>query len=281
MDFFQIESPQNGRIKAVARLRERRGRSQTGLYLIDGARECQRALQCGAPVQTLLVCPELQATGVGDSFDLNLAAEQVQRLQDGAELPWPNDVPVWILSLASFQKVAFGQRSDGVLAVARSQPHPLESLSLGANPLLAVVEAVEKPGNLGAIFRTADAVGVDALVIADPQAEPENPNVIRASLGTVFSVPFAVDSTSQVVNWLSEHRIQVVSARVETTTGYQAVDYRIPTAVVLGSEAHGLSEGWRRWETPVKIPMSGIADSLNVSVSAAVILYEALRQRNA
>lgn len=268
LNVLEIESPQNAKIKVLARLRDKRGRTQQGKYLIDGLRECIRAVQSGAPIEALVCCPEL------------LSSQQLETLHQSA-VDIESSTPVWHLSRAAFDKVAYGERAEGVVAVAASQDHPLKDLRLPENPLIVVVERIEKPGNLGAVFRTADSVGADAVVIADAAVDAENPNVIRASLGTIFEVPFAMAETNEVLSWLSEHQIQSFAARVDATQYYHQVDYKSGTAIVLGSEADGLSDAWHRDSvTPIKIPMNGIADSLNISVSAAVILYEAARQRS-
>lgn len=277
---IRIESPQNARIKAVARLREKRGRQQAGYYLIDGARECQRALECHAPVATLILCHELMESGVGTEFQATSAIRQWLESEPDQDTPWDNQSSVWELTREAFEKLTYGERSDGVIAIAKSRQFQLQDLLLPEVPLVVVVEALEKPGNLGAVFRTADATGVSAILIADPKVDPENANVIRASLGTVFSVPYATGTTEEIRAWLSGHQIQVVAAQVQATRDYTEIDYRIPTAVVMGSEAYGLQAHWfDAGSLPVRIPMLGIADSLNVSVSAAVLLYEAIRQR--
>lgn len=276
-----IESPNNPRLKAVSRLREKRGRKQAGLYLIDGARECQRALEAQWPIVTLIYCPELLDTGVGKTFDLVAWCSRMQQRPAEETSLWDNSQAVWELRPEAFAKIAYGERTDGVMAIARSQPHTLEQLPIPANPLLVVVESLEKPGNLGAIFRTADAAGADAVILADSLVDPENPNVLRASLGTVFSVPFAIATSGQTQQWLMQNDVQMVAAMVDASQSYTQINYQGPTAVVLGSEADGLKDTWRQSDVlPVRIPMAGRADSLNVSVSAAVILYEAVRQRD-
>jgi len=178
--------------------------------------------------------------------------------------------------------MAFGDRSDGLLAVARIPDASLESLAarIPTRPLLVVLESVEKPGNLGAVLRTADGAGVDGLIVADPATDPWNPNAIRASLGTVFSAPLAVTDAGTLRAWLAGRDIRVVAAVVEAPGLYTEADLTGPVAIALGSEAHGLSDAWRGEDvTAVRIPMLGIADSLNVSATAAILAYEARRQR--
>jgi TrmH family RNA methyltransferase len=181
-----------------------------------------------------------------------------------------------------FHKLAFGQRAEGLLGVAETPHRTLQSLALPAGALVAVLEGVEKPGNLGAVLRSADAAGVSAVVVADGRTDLYNPNAIRASLGTIFVLPLVEATGRQTREWLAEKKCSIVAARVDGAVPYTAVDYRGPTAIVLGSEAAGLSPLWSGPDIrAVRLPMLGAADSLNVSVTAAVLFYEALRQRTA
>jgi TrmH family RNA methyltransferase len=260
-----ITSLTNPRIKAAVRLRDRRERDATGLTLVDGVRELRRALDAGIEVVEAFVCEDLVRSPE--------AADVVARLRSGA--------PIVDVSEAVLAKVAFGDRSDGVVAVVRTPATTLDDLALPLNPLVVVIEAVEKPGNLGAILRTADGAGADAVIAADPLTDLFNPNAIRASLGTIFRVPVAAATSAQVLDWLAEHEIAPIAARVDATTHYTDVDLQGPVAIVLGSEADGLTRAWDDPRvTPVRIPMLGAADSLNVSVAAAILLYEAVRQRS-
>jgi TrmH family RNA methyltransferase len=261
-----IASLTNTRIKAAVRLRDRRERDATGLTIVDGARELLRALDRGVAVAEAFVAEELIRTPE--------AADAVRRLQIAG-------AGATLVSAEVMAKIAFGDRSDGVVAVVRTPDTALERLSLSPEPLIVVVESVEKPGNLGAILRTADGANADAVIAADPLTDPFNPNAIRASLGTIFSVPVAAASTAATLEWLEQSRIRPIAARVDAQRLYTEIDLRGPIAVVLGSEADGLSEAWdnARVES-VRIPMLGAADSLNVSVAAAILLYEARRQRS-
>jgi TrmH family RNA methyltransferase len=178
-------------------------------------------------------------------------------------------------------KVGFGDRSDGIVAVVRAPRLRLDELAVPADPLIVVVEAVEKPGNLGAILRTADGAGADAVIAADPRTDLFNPNAIRASLGTIFGRPVVAASTAATLEWLTGHAIRPIAARVDAETGYTDIDLRGGIAIVLGSEADGLTEAWRDPRViAARIPMLGVADSLNVSAAAAVLLFEAVRQRS-
>jgi TrmH family RNA methyltransferase len=247
------------------RLRGRRERDKTGLTLIDGARETARALAGGARLREAFVSAQY-CTDDECRATLHMLGEAA--------------VPTWELGPDAFAKLAYGDRLDGIVSVAETPLQRLADLSLPANPLIGVIEGVEKPGNLGAVLRTADGAGVSALIVAEPGTDLLNPNVIRASLGTIFSVPVAVASTGDVLTWLREHEIAIIAARVEGSVDYATADYSGPTAIALGSEARGLSDAWAELaDASVHIPMLGVADSLNVSATAAILFYEARRQR--
>jgi len=260
-----ITSIQNPRVKDAVRLRDRRHREKQQRILIDGARELRRAIAAGVTLVEAFVCESLCT-----SED---ARQLLQRLPDTkTEILPVND--------GVFEKLAFGQRAEGVLGVAE-MPHPtLESLAVPKNAVVAVLEGVEKPGNVGAVLRSADAAGVSAVILADPRTDLYNPNTIRASLGTIFSMPVCEAASSDVLQWLRANHFSIFAARVDGSLPYTEVDYRGPSAIVLGSEAEGLSSAWTGKDIQaVRLPMLGAADSLNVSVTAAVLFYEALRQR--
>jgi RNA methyltransferase, TrmH family len=261
-----LASPSNPRIKSAARLRERRERESTGLTLVDGTREVRRALEAGVEVVEAFVCEPL------------LAGEDARVALD---LLRDRRVPVTTTTETAFAKVAFGDRAEGLVAVVRTPTLDLNDLTLPPDPLLVVVEGVEKPGNIGAILRSADGAGADAVIAASPRTDLANPNVIRASAGTFFAIATAAGPTADVVDWLRERRIRVVAARVDGVRSYTETDLRGPLAIVLGSEAKGLTDRWGAADVEaVRLPMHGVADSLNVSVAAAVLLYEARRQRD-
>lgn len=265
-----IESPANPRVKAAVRLRDRRERDATGLTLVDGGRESLRALEAGAIVETAFVCPPL-LSGV----DARRAAEELGR-DDG---PSGASVEVVELGERAYARLAYGDRSDGVVLVVRAPRRSLDDLELPPEPLVVVTEDVEKPGNVGAILRSADAVGASA-VIAAGGTDLFNPNVIRASVGTVFTVPVVAAPVADAAAWLREQGLRVVATRVDADRLHVDADLTGRVAVVLGNEAGGLSEAWRGADVEaVRLPMAGVADSLNVSVAAAVLLYEAWRQR--
>lgn len=259
-----ITSVQNPRVKAAAQLRDSRQRQKQGRILIDGARELARAIESGVALKEIFLCREMLDAQDTQLWDL------VARC--GAE----------VLEVAPrvFEKMAFGERAEGVLGVALTPMKKLDDIELPANPLVAVIEGVEKPGNVGAVLRSADAAGVSALVVADPRTDLYNPNTIRASLGTVFSMPAAAATSAETLDWLRGHGLAIYAARVDGSVPYTEADLRRPAAIVLGSEAEGLSAAWaREGITAVRLPMLGLADSLNVSATAAVLFYEALRQR--
>jgi TrmH family RNA methyltransferase len=262
-----ITSLTNPRVKAAVRLRDRREREETGLTIVDGPRELLRALENGVAVEEAFVCPDLVRTGEAEAA--------IVRLRDaGARVV---DVSPPVLA-----RIAFGDRAEGVVAVIRTPARGLDDVVLPRDPLIVVVEAVEKPGNLGAILRTADGSAADAVIAADPRTDLFNPNAIRASLGTIFTVPVAAAASDTALDWLASRAIRPIAARVDAPTLYSDVDLRGPIAIVLGSEAGGLTAAWDDPRVvPVRIPMLGAADSLNVSVAAAILLYEARRQRGA
>lgn len=261
-----IVSLQNPRVKNAVHLRDRRHREKQRRIVIDGARELRRAVEAGVRLVEVFVCRPL------------CRSEETHRVlqmlpQTGAELLEVNE--------AVFEKVAFGSRTEGVLGIAEMPATDLERLALPENPLVAVLEGVEKPGNLGAVLRSADGAGVSAVIAADPRTDLYNPNAIRASLGTIFTRPLAAAGTRETITWLRRQGLTIYAARVDGSVPYTEADFRRPAAIVLGSEAEGLTDAWRGEEIrAVRLPMLGQADSLNVSATAAVLFYEALRQRS-
>lgn len=261
-----IDSPGNASIRAAVALRERRAREASGRTLVDGARECRRALETGVLVETAFICSALLRSEEAQAAGRALRARGVAARE---------------VSERAFAKLAFGDRLDGIVLVVQAPPTELSDLNLGPDPLILVTEDVEKPGNLGAILRTADAAGC-AAVVAIGGTDLFNPNVIRASVGTAFTVPLAAAAAEVVLAWLREHGIRVVAARVDAARSYTAADLRGPLAIALGSEALGLSTAWEAPDVEaVRLPMLGVADSLNVAATAAILAYEARRQRDA
>lgn len=264
----RITSLTNERIKAAVRLRTRREREITGLTIVDGARELRRALDSGIAVETVYVDV---ASAISDD------AQQVV-----AELGGLASERVVEVSPEVLAKIAFGDRNDGVVGLVRPPAIGLDDLSLGAHPLLVVMEGVEKPGNLGAILRSADGAAVDAVLVADPATDAFNPNVIRASIGAVFAVPIAIAEPESVIAWLSARGVRMITARIDGVVSHTDADLTGAVAIVVGSEADGLSSTWSGPSaTAVRIPMLGRGDSLNVSVATGILLFEARRQRDA
>jgi TrmH family RNA methyltransferase len=260
----EITSPRNPRVRAAAALRERRTRDEQGLTLVDGTRELARAIAGGARVvDVFAVLDELPPDAVP--------------VVDAARRAGASIVPV---SAGVLDRLAFGDRAEGVVATVAVPGLALAALELPADPLVVVLEGLEKPGNLGAVLRSADGAGADAMIAADPRTDLFNPNAIRSSLGTIFAVPLAAGSGPEVRARLAAASVRLVTARVDAGTLYTDVDLRGPVAIVLGSEAEGLTGSWDGPDVvAVRLPMAGVADSLNVSVAAAVLLYEARRQR--
>ena len=261
-----VDSPHNPRIQAAAALRDRKDRIASGLTLVDGARECRRAIDAGVAVESAFSCASLLR-----SEDALAAIAALHA----------RGIPTVEVTERAFTKLAFGDRADGLILVVRAPIAGLEDLRLGVDPLVLVTEEVEKPGNLGAILRTADAAGCEA-VIAIGGTDLFNPNVIRASVGTAFTVPLAAATADEAIAWLRVNGLRIVAARVDAALEYSAADLRGPLAIALGSEAAGLSAAWQSLDIEaVRLPMLGVADSLNVSATAAILAFEARRQRTA
>jgi len=254
-----ITSLQNPKIKNLVKLRRRRQRDEQGLMLIDGKRPLSLALQNRFPIQTLYL-------------------QEDKRDQTIETLAQENQVPIQPVSPLVFQKIGYGQNPDGHLAVAPQPDFDLEKLPQPANPLYLVAEGLEKPGNLGAILRSADAAGLDGLILCNSRTDICNPNLIRASQGAFFTVSLAVSSEEVLLQWLREKSIEVLVATPEATIAYTQADMVRPTALVVGAEDRGLSARWRR-QTGLRIPMAGQVDSLNVAQTATLLIFEAVRQR--
>jgi TrmH family RNA methyltransferase len=266
-----LTSTANPRFRAAVSLRDRRERARHGRLLVDGVREVARALDAGVALVEVFVAP-------GASPEPALDAVVARAAGFG--------VPIVPVTADLLSRLAYGERASGIVAVAKAPAASLEALRLRAEaPIVGILEDVEKPGNLGAVCRSADGAGLDALIAAGTTAapaDPWNPNAVRASLGTVFTLPLAVASTGNVLAWLRDRGLRVVAARVDGSVPYAEADLRGSVALVLGSEATGLSQAWTGEDvTAVRLPMRGRADSLNVAAAAAILFYEARRQRDA
>jgi len=260
-----INSPANQKIKDLVRLRKAADRKEKGVIIIDGWRESEAAAVAGWEMQEIFFSPDLPQGPAA----LKLA--QAHGLDDDS---------INQLSLIAFEKAGYKENPDGCLSVFAAREQGLENFSPSANPFLVILESVEKPGNLGAIIRTARAAGVEAIIINDQQTDIFNPNVIRASEGLIFSLPIIIASTKETQEWLEKHQIASLAAVTSAKKIYSQEDLSGPLALVFGSEADGLSQAWiKQASKKVRIPMLSGIDSLNVSVSAAIMIYEARRQR--
>ncbi len=258
-----ITSLQNNAIKNIVKLGKNRERQQQGLFVIEGARELSLAFKANYSIDSLYVCRDL--------FENSKYPEVLNYLPE---------VSVFDISKEVFDKVAYRENSDGIVAIAKPKRHGLDNLLLSNNPFIIVLESVEKPGNLGAILRTADAARVDAVIVCDPLTDIYNPNVIRSSVGGAFTVQTAFCTSEEAINWINKNEISSYAAELEASEYYQDVDFTLPSAIIMGTEADGLTEIWLNNATKrIKIPMRGEIDSLNVSVSTAVLTFEAMRQR--
>jgi TrmH family RNA methyltransferase len=262
---FRITSRQNPRVQAAVRLRKGQERVRQGRFIVEGAREIQRAIESRIDVLEAFVCEEMcDAT----------------RDQDVINAIRSTPAEVFSVNASVYAKLAFGDRDDGLVVVAKIPQRRLQDLTLPLRPIIAVLEGVEKPGNVGAILRSADAAGVNAVIIADGRTDLYNPNTIRASLGTVFRENVCEATAAETLAWLRGQNVPIVAARPDAQLRYTEAYLHGGAAIVLGSEAAGLGDAWSGPDvTPVRLPMHGLADSLNVSTTAAVLFYEALRQR--
>ncbi len=254
-----VTSAQNPKVKELLALQEKsRLRREQGLFVVEGKRELLHCLGAGFKARTLFWCPEIAG-----------------ELPAGLTAPLLIEVPA-----ALYGRIAYRGGTEGVLAEVETRERRLEDLRLPDNPLIMVLESVEKPGNLGAVLRSADAAGADAVLLCDPLTDLYNPNLIRASIGAVFTVPVAAVPSEEAIAFLKARGIRILTAQLQDSSLYYDSDMRGPTALVMGTESTGLSEVWRRAaDAHIRIPMRGRLDSLNVSVSAAILLYEAIRQR--
>lgn len=256
----QISSVQNPYIKSLVQIQDKaKARKQSGTFLIEGKREIELALKGNYELETVLFCPELIAEN-------DVPESKAERIEINREV---------------YQKLAYRDTTEGVLAVAKSKNLDLSTLKLDKNPLILVAEAPEKPGNIGALLRTADAAALDAVIIANPKSDLYNPNIVRSSVGCLFTNQIAVGSTTEIITFLKNNNIAIFCATLQDSALYHTQNFIQPTAMVVGTEATGLSNEWRQASTKnIIIPMQGEIDSMNVSVAAAVLIFEAKRQRD-
>jgi len=258
----QITSIQNSYIKSLVLLQEKsKARKQTGSFLIEGKRELELAIKGKFIIETILYFPEIISLAEVSSLN-NINAEVIE------------------ISKEVFQKLAYRDSTEGILAIAKTKELKLEQLNLSRNPLILVAEGLEKPGNIGALLRTADAANIDAVIIANPKSDLYNPNIVRSSVGCLFTTQIAVGSSEEVISYLQKNKIDIYSATLQNSNSYLDINYKNSTALIVGTEATGLSEIWRNQSTQnINIPMEGEIDSMNVSVAAAILIFEAKRQR--
>ena len=256
-----VTSAQNRKVKTLLALQEKaRLRKEMGLFVVEGLRELGHCVRAGFEIDTLFYCPEI----AGCSEILEKAGQIVE-------------VPREL-----YEKIAYRGGTEGMIAEVKVKKRTLEGLEMRENPLVVVLEGVEKPGNIGAVLRSADAAGADAVLVCDPLTDLYNPNLIRASIGAVFTVQVVCCSSEEAIKWLKDNKINIYTAQLQDSSWYYDTDMTGGTAIVVGTEATGLTDGWREAaDGHIRIPMLGELDSLNASVSAAILLFEAVRQRNA
>ncbi|MDI9551630.1 MAG: RNA methyltransferase [Bacteroidales bacterium] len=291
----RITSGQNSKIKALLALQEKsRERRKQGLFIVEGRREFGLCLAAGFVPDSIFYCPEIFGAG-GDRAPSEVGLRPTPPPASPAVPPLPGrgrhvlqglyplqeETKIFEVSREVYEKIAYRDGTEGIIAEMKVRTLGLEDLHLGAQPLVVVLESVEKPGNLGAILRSADAAGADAVIVCDPLTDLFNPNLIRASLGALFTTQTVTATSEETIKWLKSNRVQIFTAQLQDSDLYYEADFRGPTALVMGTESTGLTECWRQAaDRRIRIPMQGRLDSLNVSVSAAILLYEALRQRS-
>ena len=263
----QITSIQNPLIKEIIQLQEKsRVRKKKGLFIIEGYREISLAIKAKYFIESILFCDDIISSNKIEEI-LNSSLNQ--------------DVEIIEISKEVYQKISHRKTTEGIIAIAKSKALILDDLSLKSNPLILIAEAPEKPGNLGALLRTADAANLDAVLIANPLTDLYNPNIIRSSVGCLFTIQIAIGTTDEILNFLNQNNIKIYTAALnKNSKNYTLIDYTQPSAIAVGTEATGLSKEWlENSNQNIIIPMQGEIDSLNVSVSAAIIIFEAKRQR--
>jgi RNA methyltransferase, TrmH family len=258
---FKITSTQNPKVKSLLALEKPRERRKQQLFIVEGKKEIGLALEAGYKIGNIFFCDEM------------VSEAQL------AELPLENKLLIPV-SKEVFDKIAIRESTGGMIAVAEQKTNRLAEIKLSKNPLLLILEGVEKPGNLGAVLRTADAAGVDAVIICDPQTDFYNPNVIRSSVGCIFTNQLAAATSEETIAWLKENNISIFCTYLKAAKPYHQIDFTKPAAIVMGTEATGLSDVWiKNSDANIIIPMQGKIDSMNVSNATAVVVFEALRQR--
>ena len=269
-----ITSGQNPKIKALLELQEKsRARREKGLFIVEGQRELDHCIAAGFVPDTIFICPEIY------SCHPERRPEPAEGRSEGSSFAGEG-YKVFHVSRNVYEKIAYREGTEGIIAEMKYKDRRLEDIKLSENPLIVVLESVEKPGNLGAVLRSADAAGADAVIICDPLTDLYNPNLIRASIGAIFSRQVAAATSEETISWLKANNIQILTAQLQDSSLYYDTPMTGPTAIVMGTESTGLTDIWREAaDKHIRIPMLGALDSLNVSVSAAILLFEAVRQR--
>lgn len=277
MKIETITSAQNPRIKELLALQEKsRLRRGKNLFVVEGRRELEHCADAGFRVRTLFACREICPEN-----DLENIIGKIRKAEKAMPQATDGGPDIVEIPAALYEKTAYRGGTEGVIAEVEYRERTLETLTLRENPLVAVLESVEKPGNLGAVLRSADAAGADAVIVCDPLTDLYNPNLIRASIGAIFTVPTVATTSEKALEWLKGNDIQILTAQLQDSVPYYDTDMTKGTAVVMGTESTGLTDIWRRnADRHIRIPMLGSLDSLNVSVSAAILMYEAVRQRD-
>ena len=289
MHFETVTSAQNPKIRNLLLLQEKsKARKEQGLFVVEGRRELEHCIEAGFDIHTVFVCPEvassLRAEAPKSPIDLlaQIGPRRTAGLLGTSATPACGSANVIEVPLALYEKIAVRGSTEGIVAEVRVKERRLGELELPDNPLIVVLESVEKPGNLGAVLRSADAAGADAVIVCDPLTDLWNPNLIRASIGAVFTVPTIAAPSAEVIPWLKARGIRILTAQLQDSEWYYETPMTGPTALVMGTESTGLTQAWRiAADAHIRIPMLGRLDSLNVSVSAAILLFEAVRQRHA
>lgn len=264
MRIESITSAQNPKIQTLLALQEKsKERRKKGLFVVEGRRELLHCIEAGYEPYTIFICREI------------ISNEDLMEISEKCSCSFI-EIPKHL-----YDKVAYRGGTEGVIAELKCKERTLEDLKLKDNPLIIVLESVEKPGNLGAVLRSADASGADAVIVCDPLTDLYNPNLIRSSIGGIFTVPTATATSEETIKWLKSHNIKIYTAQLQDSEWYYDTDMTSGTAIIMGTEATGLTDTWRKAaDAHIKIPMLGKLDSLNVSVSAAILLFEAVKQRN-
>ena len=258
----QITSIQNPYIKSLVQLQEKaKARKQSGTFLIEGKREIELAIKGNYKLETILFLPEL------------ISKDQITKLINGT-------IELIEINKEVYQKLAYRDTTEGIIAIAKTKSLSLSDLKLPENPLILVMESIEKPGNIGAMLRTCDAANIDAVIIANPKTDLYNPNIVRSSVGCLFTNQIAVGTSEEIIQFLKNKNITIFGATLQNSNFYHTQNYTTPTALVVGTEATGLTQTWRdNASKNIIIPMQGEIDSMNVSVASAILLFEAKRQR--